>query len=69
LRLALVPQAGDRPGEPALVIADAAARLPGRGAYICGPGACLEGALRKRALQRAFRRPVKIDSETLESLD
>ena len=51
------------------MVADAAARLPGRGAYICGPGACLDGALRKRALQRTFRRPVKIDSETLESLD
>jgi uncharacterized protein len=68
LRLALAPQASDRPGEPRLVVADTVARLPGRGAYICGPGECLEGALRKRALQRAFRRPVKIDSETLESM-
>jgi predicted RNA-binding protein YlxR (DUF448 family) len=69
LRLALAPQASDRPGEPALVVADVAARLPGRGAYICGRGDCLDVALRKRALQRAFRRPVTIDSETLESLD
>jgi predicted RNA-binding protein YlxR (DUF448 family) len=69
LRLALAPHASGRAGEPALVVADIAARLPGRGAYICGPGECLDGALRRRALQRAFRRPVKIDSETLESLD
>jgi predicted RNA-binding protein YlxR (DUF448 family) len=66
--LALGSQADERPGGPALVVADVAARLPGRGAYICGPGPCLDGALRKRSLQRAFRRSVTIDPKTLESL-
>ncbi|MBM3693277.1 MAG: YlxR family protein [Actinobacteria bacterium] len=34
---------------------------PGRGAWLCGPpatGACLETAIRRRALERALRHPI-----------
>jgi predicted RNA-binding protein YlxR (DUF448 family) len=41
-----------------IVVVDPAARLPGRGAYVCGREECLEQALRRRgaALHRSFRR-------------
>lgn len=57
LRLAL---AGDR------VVADPAASRGGRGAYVCD-AACFERALARRALSRAFRRPVEAGRDTLES--
>jgi predicted RNA-binding protein YlxR (DUF448 family) len=56
-RLAL---AGDR------VVADPTATLPGRGAYVCGPG-CLEQAVRRRAFARAFRRSVSVPPDLVES--
>ena len=44
---------------------------PGRGAWLCGPpatGACLETAIRKRALERALRHPIPTDViETLRA--
>jgi len=49
------------------VVADPAARLSGRGAYVCG-AACLEQAIRRRALQRAFRRTVSVPDELVESI-
>ena len=57
------------PGEAArhVVVADPAARLPGRGAYVCD-ARCAEAALRRRALPRAFRRPVKTPSDFVESI-
>lgn len=49
------------------VVADPAARLPGRGAYVCG-AACLERAVHRRALARAFRRTVSAPPELVESI-
>ena len=40
---------------------DAAARMPGRGAYLHARASCLEAAIRRRALTRALREPVEID--------
>ena len=33
---------------------DTTGRLPGRGAYVCPSAACLEKAIKSRALERAF---------------
>ena len=50
------------------VVADVRAVAPGRGAYVCD-AACFEKAVAARALPRAFRRSVRTDGNTLESLD
>jgi predicted RNA-binding protein YlxR (DUF448 family) len=42
----------------ATVVADPAARLPGRGAYTCRTRDCLEQAARRGGFNRAFRRAV-----------
>jgi predicted RNA-binding protein YlxR (DUF448 family) len=39
-----------------LVVADHAADMPGRGAYVCSDD-CLRNAVGRRALARAFRKP------------
>ncbi len=39
-------------------VADAAARLPGRGAYTCRTRECVEQAARNHGFNRAFRRAV-----------
>ncbi len=72
LRLAAVrpdgaPSADVRGATPDVVVADPAARLPGRGAYVCDTR-CAEAALRRRALPRAFRRPVTTPSDFVESI-
>jgi predicted RNA-binding protein YlxR (DUF448 family) len=73
LRLAAVrPDGGPRAAvareaAPDVVVADPAARLPGRGAYVCN-ARCAEAALRRRALPRAFRRPVTTPSDFVESI-
>jgi predicted RNA-binding protein YlxR (DUF448 family) len=69
LRLAAVRQAphGDDAGAVARVVPDPAARLPGRGAYVCN-AACAETALRRRALPRAFRRAVTTAPDFVESI-
>ena len=53
---------------------DSAQRLPGRGAYLCRDGvaavpaaACLAHAIRRGGLSRAFRAPVSIAPEFVES--
>jgi len=61
-RLALA----DPPSRGELVV-DRAQRMPGRGAYVCSD-ACLARARRRGGLQRAFRRPVSIDAQTVESV-
>ena len=33
----------------------------GRGAYLCRDNACLERAIRSRALNRTFRRPIPVE--------
>ena len=40
-----------------LIVPDAAARLPGRGAYLHPQQGCWDRALRRRALTRALRQP------------
>lgn len=47
------------------VVVDARAVLPGRGAYVCD-AECLAHAVARRALPRAFRRPVQAGMDTLE---
>jgi len=46
---------------------DHAQRLPGRGAYVCGPE-CLRRAASHGGLARALRRHVTIDAQTVESI-
>ncbi|MCD7845951.1 MAG: YlxR family protein [Oscillospiraceae bacterium] len=48
------------------VIADAKAKAPGRGAYLCRKTACLEKARKSRALERMLA--VEITPETYEAL-
>jgi predicted RNA-binding protein YlxR (DUF448 family) len=50
------------------VVADAGARLPGRGAYVCDAG-CLQTALTRRALARAFRRSVDLGPSQADLLE
>jgi predicted RNA-binding protein YlxR (DUF448 family) len=57
-RLAL---AGDR------VVADGRGTRPGRGAYVCD-AACARAAVDHRALARAFRRPVSVPDDLVESI-
>ncbi|MGI8556726.1 MAG: YlxR family protein [Solirubrobacteraceae bacterium] len=60
LRLAV---AAERPG---LAVADEAARIPGRGAYIHRRAACLADAARRGGAARTLRGNVKIDPEIVE---
>jgi len=48
-------------------VLDRTRERPGRGAYVCGP-ACLERAVARRALARAFRQTVAIPSDLVESI-
>ena len=50
-------------GEPVL---DMTGKLPGRGAYICRSGECVEKALRKGALARALKS--RLSEELAEQL-
>ncbi|WP_425553762.1 YlxR family protein [Isoptericola hypogeus] len=50
----LEPSDDERRGEPR-VVADVRASLPGRGAWIHPTSACLELAVRRRAVPRALR--------------
>ncbi|MBI1961808.1 MAG: YlxR family protein [Candidatus Rokubacteria bacterium] len=45
------------------VVADPAGRLPGRGAYVCPDGACLERGLERKRLAHAFRKPCELSEE------
>jgi len=49
------------------VVVDRAQRLEGRGAYVCSDE-CLARARRRGGLQRAFRRSIPIDAQTVESV-
>ncbi|MHB1468759.1 MAG: YlxR family protein [Solirubrobacteraceae bacterium] len=85
VRLALVPAQTRRRREQAAragrrdragVVIDAAAKLPGRGAYLCraerGPlpsGRCFELARKRSAIARTLHHPVKTDwSDLVESM-
>jgi uncharacterized protein len=48
------------------VLLDATGRANGRGAYLCRKSACLDKAVKSRALERALE--AKIEPETYESL-
>jgi predicted RNA-binding protein YlxR (DUF448 family) len=65
VRLAAV--GSDEARAPDLVVVDRAARLPGRGAYVCNAD-CAQAALQRRALPRAFRRRVSTPSDFVESI-
>jgi predicted RNA-binding protein YlxR (DUF448 family) len=77
IRLAAVAP-GETPGDGrahALVRVDVTRRLPGRGAYLCRANAgghpraeCLSRALARKAFARAFRRPVDLPVELVESV-
>jgi predicted RNA-binding protein YlxR (DUF448 family) len=49
------------------VVADPAASLPGRGAYVCG-AACARAAIERHAFARAFRRTVSVSDDLVESI-
>jgi predicted RNA-binding protein YlxR (DUF448 family) len=65
-RVAAVPAAPGT-GVPPRVVADPAARLPGRGAYVCD-ARCAAEAVRRRSLQRAFRGAVTTPPEFVDSI-
>ena len=48
------------------VVLDTTGRANGRGAYLCKKSACLEKAIKSRALERALE--TKIDSDTYDTL-
>jgi hypothetical protein len=48
------------------VVLDATGRANGRGAYLCKKSACLEKAIKSRALERALE--TKIEPETYDTL-
>jgi len=48
------------------VILDTVGRANGRGAYLCRKSACLEKAIKSKALERALE--TKIEPETYETL-
>ena len=49
------------------VVADPAATLPGRGAYVCD-ATCAQTAIDRRAFPRAFRRAVSVGDDLVESI-
>jgi predicted RNA-binding protein YlxR (DUF448 family) len=64
-----------RDGATARAVLDRNGTMPGRGAYLClQPGsaaaraACLQRALRRRAIPRALRASVGVGDELLESV-
>jgi predicted RNA-binding protein YlxR (DUF448 family) len=50
------------------MVVDRAARLPGRGAYVHGQ-ACAAEAVARRAFGRAFRQPVAVPPNFVESVE
>lgn len=48
------------------VLLDSTGRANGRGAYLCRKSACLEKAIKSRALERALE--AKIETQTYETL-
>ncbi len=53
-------------GPEGVISFDRKGKSPGRGAYICRSGACLEMAVKRRQLERALETP--IGSEVYEKL-
>ena len=55
----------DRESVPPRVEVTAKGKRKGRGAYLCRRRSCLDRALHRKALQRAFRSPVMIDEHAI----
>lgn len=55
----------DRESVPRRVVVTAKGERQGRGAYLCRRRSCLDRALQRKALQRAFRTPVVIDEHVI----
>jgi len=53
LRIAAVPGAAGVPG--AVPVVDNVFKAPGRGAYLCREVACIEKALKRRAIERSLK--------------
>ncbi len=56
------------------VVIDATGKAAGRGAYVCKSGDCMQTAVKKRALNRAYKRPLsdevyKEHEKAYESID
>jgi len=58
-----------------VAVADPAARMSGRGAYLCRDAhgvraapACVDAALKRNAIARALRAPAALDSQLVESV-
>lgn len=50
------------------VRADPSGAAPGRGVYVCPNPACLEGALARRRLAHAFRKPCEAGADLAEEV-
>lgn len=55
----------DRESVPPRVVVTVKGERKGRGAYLCRRRSCLDRALHRKALQRAFRAPVMIDEDEI----
>lgn len=51
------------------VVNDDNGGLPGRGAYICKNNSCLDRAMKKNCLNRAFRKRGSLSMETLDAME
>ncbi len=60
--------AGTSADGSAVVVPDAAARMPGRGAWVHRDSACLDLALRRQALTRALRTSGTIAPESVREI-
>jgi predicted RNA-binding protein YlxR (DUF448 family) len=56
-------------GPDGAVVPDLAARLPGRGAWVCLGRTAVEAAVKRRAFARAFRREVTVDPALPDLVD
>lgn len=50
-----------------VVVVDRAARMPGRGAYLCEGPTCVAGLAKAGRLSQAFKRPSVMDGSNLMS--
>ncbi|WP_120005813.1 YlxR family protein [Nesterenkonia muleiensis] len=51
------------------LVLDAERRMPGRGAWLHPSSECFETALKRRAFNRAFRRPVSVAQLAFEDIE
>jgi len=48
------------------LVPDPAARLEGRGAYVCHDAGCMAEAIRLHGFERSFRGPVRVPDDHLD---